>query len=474
MRRMGQGSARTRESCRRRELLRAGGLGWSGLSLAGLLRADADVKSESRAAHGRGFGKARSCILLYLVGGPPQHETFDPKPEAPSDVRGSFKPISTPVDGLQVCELLPRLARIAPKYAVIRSMATDVNAHTGSGFLMLTGRPNALRSGESIPPASGDAPHIGALIQRLLPARGVLPSALTLPELIRNNPGIIVAGQNGGFMGPEFDPLLVDYPVGGLQLTGLSLDPVHSLPHQRLERRRSFRELVAGPQSGTLDTALTGGRPERADAMMTRAFDLLTSTSARQAFDLSREPVKVRAEYGTHKFGQACLLARRLVEAGVRLVTVNWPREPNDLGLGNPVWDTHSDHDRRTRDHLAPPMDIAVSGLLNDLDRRGLLDDTLVVCMGEFGRTPKFNVNGGRDHWGHVFSVMLAGGGIRGGTVYGASDRLGAYPETDRVGPEHLHATIYHLLGLPRHSEVHDVVNRPWPLYQDDPIRALL
>jgi hypothetical protein len=448
----------------RREVLRVGGLSLAGLSLPGLLAA-------RPARAGATFGRARSCILLYMVGGPPQHETFDPKPEASADVRGAFGAISTPVAGLQVGELMPRLGALARRYAVIRSMATDVNAHTGSGYFMLTGHPHANRNGESIPPAASDHPHLGALVKRLLPTGRGLPPAVTLPELVKNNPGIIVAGQNEGYMAPEFNPFLLegDPHLPDFRVSGLS--PLPDVPPVRLGRRRALLEQV----NAALDRSQrAAGRFEREDSVFAQAYDLLTSAETRRAFDLSRETPALRERYGMHKYGQSCLLARRLVEAGVRLITVNWPREPNDLAIGNPLWDTHSNNAARLKDALMPPMDQGTSALLEDLDARGLLDETLVVWMGEFGRTPKHNPGGGRDHWGHVFSVMLAGAGVRGGVVHGASDNLGAYPESDRVEPPDLHATLFHLLGIPPHAEVTDRLNRPLAACAGTPIQAIL
>jgi len=464
MLRLIEGETRLCDGTTRREVLRVGGLSLAGLTLPTLLGA--------RPATAAGtFGRARSCILLYMVGGPPQHETFDPKPEASADVRGAFGAISTPVDGLQVGELMPRLGALAGRYAVIRSAATDVNAHTGSGYFMLTGHPHVNRNGESIPPAATDHPHLGALVKRLLPGGRGLPAAVTLPELVKNNPGIIVAGQNEGFMGPEFNPLLLegDPHLPGFQVAGLS--PLPGVPPVRLDRRRALLEQV----NGALDRAQREtGRFHREDSVFTEAYDLLTSRETRRAFAVEEEPDALRDRYGRHKYGQSCLLARRLVEAGVRLVTVNWPREPNDFGIGNPVWDTHSDNARRLKEALMPPMDQGTSALLEDLEARGLLDETLVVWMGEFGRTPKHNPNGGRDHWGHVFSLMLAGGGVRGGMVHGASDNLGAYPERDRVEPADLHATLFHLLGIPPDAEIADRLGRPLAACHGTPVRAVL
>ncbi len=465
--------ARLCDGISRRQLLQVGALGTAGLTLPRLLEADGARTASAE----RSFGRARSCILLFLTGGPPQQETWDPKPDAAPEVRGPVGgAIPTNVPGLQVGELMPLLARQAHRCAVIRSVATDVNAHTGSGYWMLTGRPHPNRNGESLEAAATDWPHLGAVAKCLLPARPPLPAAVTLPEPCKNNPGILWPGQTNGFLPPAFNPFLLECDPSAADFRVAELTPLPELPPARLSRRRELRAQV----NDAMDRALRGGPAgagspvAREESLFRQAFDLVTAEQVRRAFDLRQEPARLRERYGPHKFGQSCLLARRLVEAGARLVTVNWPREPGDLSAGNPVWDTHSKHAERMRDHLMPPMDRAVSALLEDLAQRGLLDETLVVWMGEFGRTPKFNPQGGRDHWGHVFSVMLAGGGIRGGTVHGASDHLAAYPETDRVGPEELHATIYHCLGIPPDAELRDRLNRTLFLREAEPVRAVL
>jgi hypothetical protein len=450
----------------RREVLRVGGLGLAGLSLPSLLQS----RAAAAPGGGRSFGRAKSCILLYMVGGPPQHETWDPKPEASEDIRGAFKAIPSSLDGLQVGELMPRLAKQAHRCAVIRSVATDVNAHTGSGYFMLTGHPHKNRNGESIPAESTDWPTLGAVAKRLLPpSLGGLPSVVWLPEPVKNNPGIYVAGQNAGFMPPEYEPLLLECDPNAPNFEVPGLTPLPQLGSGRLARRRGLLDSV----NRELDRAIADGF-KRDNVISEQAFDLLTSNATRRAFDLGLESPNTRDRYGRHKFGQSCLLARRLVEAGVRLVTVSWPREPNDFGIGNPVWDTHSDNPGRLKKALMPPMDEGVSALLDDLSARGLLDETLVVWMGEFGRSPKHNPSAGRDHWGHVFSMMLAGGGIRPGIVHGESDKIGAYPETDRVGPEAIHATIYHCLGIPLESEITDPFARPLRACEGEPIQPIL
>ena len=463
LRMMGQGS-RLCDGLSRRELLRVGGLGIAGLTLPGLLEARAAAPAAGS------FGRAKSCILLYMSGGPPQHETWDPKPDGPAEIRGVYKPIPSSLDGLQVGELMPLLAKQAHRCAVIRSMATDINAHTGSGFMMLTGHPNRNQFGESLPPDPADWPNLGAMVKRLLPGEQSLPSVVTLPELIKNNPGIIVAGNNAGFMGAEHNPFLLecDPSAPDFQISGLS--PLPEVPLARLNRRRGLLAHV----NDAMDRALAGNTFRKDDAVFNQAFDLVTGEQARQAFDVRREPATVRERYGMHKFGQSCLLARRLIEAGTRLVTVNFPREPGDFSIGNPLWDTHADNNGRLKNNLMPPMDQGCSALLEDLHTRGLLDETLIVWMGEFGRSPRFNASGGRDHWGHVFSVMLAGGGIRPGVVYGESDFQGAFPQSDRVEAAQLHATIFHCLGIPPNAMISDIQGRPLPACDGEPIRALI
>jgi hypothetical protein len=309
------------------------------------------------------------------------------------------------------------------------------------------------------------------MVKRLLPGERDLPSVVAVPEPIRNNPGIVVAGQNAGFLPATCDPFMLECDPSAEQFQVPGLTPLPELPSVRLDRRRELLTQV----NSTLDNAQRAtGLFTRPNAVFNQAYDLLTSNRTRQAFDLSAEQPTTRERYGSHKFGQSCLLARRLVESGVRLVQVNWPREPGDLKLGNPCWDTHSDNAGRLKNALMPPMDRACSALLEDLSERGLLDDTLVVWMGEFGRSPKFNAVGGRDHWGHVFNIMLAGGGIRGGVVHGESDRLGAYPESDRVGPEEIHATIFHCLGIPPASEFTDTLGRPLRACEAEPIQPVL
>jgi hypothetical protein len=434
----------------RREWLRLGGLGAFGLSLPQLRAA--------RAARPEGsFGKARSCILLFHLGGPPQHETWDPKPEAPAEVRGPFRPIATNVPGIRVGELMPRTAGHLDKVCVLRAMSTHDNAHSSSGYWMLTGVPHQPTNAESVPPgAPNDWPSTAALVQRLRPGRGGLPAAVTLPEHIYNNPNVTWPGQDGGFLGRSADPWLlhcnpndIDFQVPGL---GLPLD----VPAPRLSERLSILDRV----NRRLDDLDRRGQAGRYELRSRQALELLRAGQARRAFELQREPAALRERYGRNRWGQSVLLARRLVEAGVSLVQVNWTRMPGDT-MDSPAWDTHAHNAERCKNHLMPIMDLAYSALLEDLAARGLLDETLVVWMGEFGRSPKINAAGGRDHWGHVFSVALAGGGVRGGRVLGSSDRQGGQPRDGRVQPQDLAATVFHCLGHPAHTEVRDTQGRP-------------
>ncbi|MFO0891321.1 MAG: DUF1501 domain-containing protein [Isosphaeraceae bacterium] len=456
----------------RREWLRVGGLTTVGLSLTELLRREANAAASpvpSRTSTSSTFGRARSVLFFWLQGGPPQHETFDPKPYAPAEIRGPFKAIATNVPGIHFGELLPRTARIADKLAVVRSIATDDNNHDVSGYWVLTGYPYGPGSARQIKP--NDWPYIGSVIKMLRPSEQV--PALTsvwIPDVMRLNDNVTPAGQTAGFLGrlwePERfvgDPSSPDYRVEGLSLPpGLSqarIDRRRDLLTQIDEHRRQFER---------------GGVIETWDRISQQAYDLVTSGRAREAFDLSKETDAMRDRYGRHGWGQSVLLARRLIEAGVRLVHVNWTREPGDTAVDNPLWDTHTQNADRLQDVLCPQFDQTFPALIEDLESRGLLESTLVVVIGEFGRTPKINVLGGRDHWGHVFSFALAGAGIAGGQVYGASDKNGAYPAVDAIRPHDLTATIFHLLGIDHSGFFLDRGDRPHALTRGEPIARLL
>ncbi len=455
----------------RREVLRVGGLGVGGLSLAHLLGAEQARASGSPTtiANATG-GRAKSCIVLFLMGGPPQHSTWDPKPLAPDNVRGNIAPISTNVPGTQFGELMPKLAQRADKLAVLRAMSTFDNAHSSSGYYMLTGRPHAPMNAENVNPgAPNDWPNWGSVVQRLTEPRGHLPGSVRLPNQIFNTDGSIWPGQDGGMLGRSADPWLFrchpsspDYRISEFQLPeSMSLD-----------RLASRRELMR-----TLDQSLTAARPEtKVGSFATqqeRAYGLLASSASRGAFDLSLETPETRARYSNTPFGQSCLLARRLVEEGVRLVQVNWFRGPDEPSNA-PCWDSHVNETERLKNVLVPPTDMGFSALLDDLSDRGMLDETLVVCMSEFGRSPRMNGSAGRDHWGPVFSVALAGGGIQGGIVHGASDEIGAYPKQGVVKPEDLTATIFHCLGFAPETEFHDTFGRPFAISRGRAIEQIL
>jgi hypothetical protein len=446
----------------RRSCLQLGGLGVAGLTLPGLL----DLRRAAAAEPGGRPGKAKSCIVLFFLGGPPQHETWDPKPNAPAEVRGDLRPISTAVPGFHIGEMMPRTARLTQHICALRAVTTNDNAHSSSGYYMTTGYPHQPNGAENAKPgAPNDWPCLGALVRRALPGRGGLPAAITLPEQSANDGNLTWPGQDAGFLGRAADPWLLncDPSAPDFRIDGLALPP--DLSNDRITGRTSLvRRLDRFSPTGS-------DKPGVFEAQQTQAFDLLAGSGGRRAFDLSKEPPTLRDRYGRTKFGQSVLLARRLVEAGVPLVRVNWSRVPGAVNNGH--WDTHSKNTDGMK-QLAPIMDAAYATLLEDLEQRGLLDDTLVVWTGEFGRTPKLNGSGGRDHWGRVFSVALAGGGVRGGMVHGASDSIAGLPKDGRVLPQDLLATIFHCLGVPPDAEIHDAQGRPLPLTRGEFIRQVL
>ena len=435
----------------RREWLRVGGLGALGLSLPGLAAA--------RAAATGPRPRASACLVIFLSGGPPQHETFDPKPAAPVEIRGPFVPIATSVPGIQYSELLPRIASRADRLCVIRSMTTGIHAHSASGCFMLTGHePTSVV--ESSPPSPQDWPSIAGAVGALRASERSPLDAVVLPEPIFNNPAIPWPGQNGGFMGAAWHPhvLKCDPSQERIEIEGLVAGT--GVTELRLTDRRHLLRLLDGP-GGWHPSSRAAAEFDRFQA---EAFDLLGAGATRAALEIEREPATVRDRYGRGKFGQSLLLARRLIEAGVRLVQVNWPREPGDTSAGNPLWDTHQDNAGRVKNVLCPQLDTGLPALLDDLEASGLLDETLVVVMGEFGRTPTINAAGGRDHWGSVFSVALAGAGVPGGHVIGASDDRGAFPADRPVRPPDLAATIFQLMGIDPGREIRDPLDRPLSL----------
>lgn len=444
----------------RREWLRVGGLGAFGLSLAHLvapgLRGSAGTGNP---APGSRFGQAKSCILIFLAGGPPQHETFDPKPDAPSEIRDTFRSIPTSVPGTHFCETLPRTARIAHRLSILRSMTTEIDAHSTSGAFMLTGYEPQTKA-ENVPPGPQDWPSLASVVGMLKPSTRSPMSSVVLPEPLANDGNILWPGQNGGFMGPAWHPMLMrcDPTRLPMQIEGLSRHP--GVSDLRLEDRRSLLDQF----DARFRQSVGSGAVASWDESHRKAFELLHADASRRAFELEGEPASVREAYGPHKFGQSLLLARRLVEAGTRLVQVNWPREGKAEVAGSPLWDTHANNAGRVRDVLCPQFDGPFATLIDDLAARGLMDETLVVALGEFGRSPKINAVGGRDHWGACFSVAMAGAGIPGGQVVGSSDRIGAYPDSRPVRPRDLSATIFHLLGISPNAEFLDPLARPRPV----------
>lgn len=457
----------------RREILRIGGLGALGLSLPQLRKSPSQAGETLASAEAGGNapagGKAKHCIVLFLLGGPPQHSTWDPKPDAPAEVRGEFGAISTRVPGMQLGELLPQTAQLAEHLCLLRAVHTGDNAHSSSGYYMFTGVPHLPMNFENANPgAPNDWPNFGSVVRRFRSSASNLPAAVRLPHHVWNTDGSVWPGQDAGFLGKSHDPWMfrcqpnaADFQIAEFSLPG-------ELPLSRLEQRRALLS-----QFDSWRQAADHGALGQYDGATQQAFELLTSPQSRQAFQLDAEPTTVRDRYGRSQFGQSVLLARRLVEAGVSLVQVNWFRgadEPSDA----PCWDSHVGEAKRLKTVLAPPFDQAYSALLTDLLERGLLDETLVLVLSEFGRSPRINAAGGRDHWGNVFSLALAGGGVRGGQVYGASDPLGGAPKDRTVLPPDLLATVFHSLGIPPATEIHDRVGRPLPIARGDVLHAIL
>lgn len=454
---------------RRREMLRTGSMASLAACLPGLLTSQARASSATDApSNGKLFGKAKQVILLFLSGGPPQHETFDPKPMAPAEIRGPFKPIDTNVPGIQFSELLPRTAARADRLAVIRSMYTNNNIHGGSGYWVLTGRPMLTGDGEVASPT--DWPNLASIVKRFRPSESVPAlSAVALPELFIGNGGNIESGQFGGILGPQYSPELIECrpaepnsPLGGLYAS--------QIPSDQMRKRVTLLDALGQ----SFDTTPRSAVVQLHEGLRRQAFDLLTTGGARKAFQLEEETDSLRDRYGRQTWGQSVLLARRLIESGVRFVTVNWPRVPGDRGVDNPVWDTHARNFDRMEDCLAPQFDVGFNALLDDLEDRGLLDETLVIAVGEFGRTPSVNANAGRDHWGSVFSCVLAGAGIAGGQVYGSSDREGGYPASDPVDAGHLAATVFHLVGINTQGTFPDRLGRELSISEAEPLFKLL
>jgi hypothetical protein len=447
----------------RRRVLQAGGLGLLGLSLPRLFEAQASAGGAARTS---GFGRAKRCIFLFMWGGPSHLDTFDLKPGAPADIRGEFQPIATNVAGIQVCEHFRRVAGVMDKLCVIRSLCHDDPAHLSSGHATLTGHLAPVVRSDAEPPSDRDSPHIGSAVARLRPGPDELPSFVTLPWLCYHPaaPGGHAPGQDAGWLGKRYSPLLITGDPNNPKWRIPELSLLDSVTVERLEGRRELLDSLDSLRAG-MD--MTGTLSE-VDSFQEKAFSLLGSPAVRQAFDLEREPAAVRDRYGRNVHGQCVLLARRLVEHGVPIVSVNWHND------GKFFWDTHGNNFNRLKNELIPPADQALWALLSDLDERGLLDDTLVCWVGEFGRKPQITPgNAGREHWPGCYSGLIAGAGIQGGTVYGASDNLGGRPADNPVSPLDYAATVYHALGIPPHTAIMNRLDRPIELCEGKAITTL-
>ena len=452
----------------RRQALQVGALGMLGaggtlgVGLPDLLRGSVQAAESA----GSPFGRAKRVILLFMWGGPAHQDTWDLKPNGPEASRGEFLPIATNVPGLEISEHFPLIARHADKLAIIRSVGQNDNNHSTGAHAGLTGRRHEVAA-ENFGARDTDFPHFGSVLSRLTPNQRGLPTFVALPEVISTTAGAIVPGQGGGLLGKAYDPFsisehpdLADFKVPSLRLPG-------DLATARMIERRQLLQQVE-------QTARIADRSLAAQAMDSfyqRALDMVLSTQSRQAFDLSAESPETRLRYGWHTFGQSVLMARRLIETGVKLVTVYWHREQKAIDT---TWDTHSVNFQELKTRLMPSVDRPIAALLEDLASRGLLDETLVIWNSEFGRTPNVNGNAGRDHWGPCNSVVMAGGGMPGGQVFGASDEKAAYPVSDKVTQDDIAATIYHLLGLEPETLIHDRQNRPYPVSIGQPIARLL
>jgi hypothetical protein len=442
---LGNGTAQTCDGITRRDFLQAGALGAIGLSLADWQAAQAAGKV--RPGHER-----RSVIMIFNLGAPSHLDTFDMKPDAPAEIRGPFKPISTASREFQISEILPRHARLGDKLSLVRSCYhTAAAVHDTGHQMMQTGR---LFTG------GVNTPHAGCATAYLLGRRTDLPANVILPEPMGRTGGNLPHGQDAGFLGKAHDPFVLMADPSKPDFKVPDLLPPKEIGAARLERRRKLREVV----EETVENFEASEDARLLDSNFEAAYRLMTSKQAREAFDLAKEPAKVRERYGMNRFGQCCLLARRLVEAGVRFVTVN-----TFLTVFNEItWDIHGSVPFTSiegmKDIVAPMYDQAYGALIEDLYERGLLDETLVCNLAEFGRTPRVNPAGGRDHWPQCWTVYFAGGGVQGGRVVGRSDAIGGVPAERPINPGEVVATIYHSLGLNLEAHLPGPQGRPFPL----------
>jgi hypothetical protein len=452
----------------RRAAIRIGGLGLLGLTLPRLLQAEEASKASGHSPKPR----AKSVIFLFQFGGPSHLETFDMKPDAPEGIRGLHKPMSSNVDGIQVNERLPRMAKVMDKVCLIRSMHHTMKNHNSASYYALSGQAppvDDIRLKDSLELF----PAYGSVVDKLAPVGSPeIPTFVAYPHVIRD--GSVTPGQHGSFLGKVHDPFLVTRDPNSPDFALPELSLPKNLSYERLVARRELQKLI-DQQTRLLDYSATA---RGLDAYYDKALAMLHSERLRNAFNLSAEPESIREAYGRSTYGQSCLLARRLVEAGVKFVTVYFDVSIGGQSTESGGWDTHGFNNTRMfpiieKRHL-PITDQTLPTLLTDLDDRGLLKDTLVLWMGEFGRTPKVNANISRDHWPDCYTTLLAGGGVKRGFVYGASDKQGAYPAESMVRPDDLAATMYYLLGIDPAAEVRAIGDRPVLISSGKPVMGVI
>lgn len=463
----------------RREFLRVGGAGILGMGLGQILALEARAAQEPVAAVAVPKARAKNFLFIFLQGGPSHIDIWDPKPDAPSNVRGEFKSIRTKIPGVHVSEVMPKLAQQLDKATLIRSVSytpAGLFNHTAAIYQMMTGyTPDRVSpSGQLEPPAPNDFPHMGSQIARLRPPEVPMLPFVLLPRPLQES-NVVGKGGTAGFLGPAYDPYyFYQDPAKEIRLDDLALRK--DVSKERLERRTTLLETIEAGMPEFEKTVEAAGL----DRYYEKAFELILSGRARDAFDLSKEDDALRDKYGRHTFGQSLLLARRLIEAGTRVVQVNWPAVAN----GNPqidAFDTHAANFGPLRDLHCPKLDAGLATLLEDMDQRGLLEETLVLAIGEFGRSPRLGVstsgNGnapdGRDHWPYCYTAMMAGAGVRRGAVYGKSDATGSSPAENPVHPTQLLATAYMAMGIDPHTIVMNHLQQPRELVQADPVPAL-
>ena len=455
-------------SLSRRQLLKTG-VGVLGLSLPELLRLEAASANDT--AHNRpqnGQRKAKSCIVLFCWGGMSHLETFDPKPDAPPEIRGEFRPIATSTPGTQFSEHIPMLAKRSHELAVVRSVHHNCSGHGKGMYWNLTGHePPQPGLAANLPPSGDDWPSLPAMVSKFRQSPKGMPPCIRLPYPLVDN-GTLQAGEYSGWLGIENDPVVVKTPSGkawngvSRSLGSAVLDFSAPIDLKKIRLRGQLLTQLEQPLQKTDDF-------EKHEYFHELAHDMLANSRVRQAFDLDREPAQRRDRYGRHICGQSVLLSRRLVEAGVPIVTVCCAA--GDLnGSRGDHWDTHGNNFNRLKNDMLPPFDRAATALIDDLSERGRLDETLVVILTEFGRTPRINGGAGRDHYPGCYSVAFAGGGIQGGQVYGSSDKFGAHPASFPCTPADLHATIFSAMGISPNSILHDQLGRPFQICDGEPL----